>query len=79
MPQIFIPETLFKEIEKALPQSASADDFVLQAVRDKLTFVEHKQEFLQLSESTRAAMRDKGLSEADILTDFECFRNNLNG
>ncbi|MGD0517794.1 MAG: hypothetical protein ABSA26_09695 [Thermoguttaceae bacterium] len=79
MPQVYIPDPLFKEIEKALPETSSPNDFVLQAVREKLTFVEHKEEFRRLSELTRAAMLEKNLSETDILTDFDCFRKKLNG
>ena len=79
MPQVYIPETLFKEIEKTLSEASSADNFVIQAVREKLTLLEHKQEFYRLSDRTQAAMRERGISETDVLTDFERFRNDLNG
>jgi hypothetical protein len=79
MPQVYIPDTLFKEIEKTLPKASSADEFVLQAVREKLTFAEHKQEFLRISDRAQAAMSEKGISETDVLADFDHFRKKLNG
>ena len=79
MPQVYIPETLLKEIEKALPETSSADNFIIQAVREKLTSLEHKKEFYKLSARAQTVMQEKGLSETDILKDFDSFRKNLNG
>ena len=78
MPEIHIPQTLFSEIEKAIPLAASADDFVLQAIREKLSFEDHKREFFRLTDQNREAMKEKGLSEEGILTDFDTFRRKLN-
>jgi hypothetical protein len=79
MAQIFIPDAVFQEIQKALPTSISADEFVLQAVQDKLSFEERKRRFYELSDRTRTAMMEKGLTEDDILADFEQFREKLSG
>ncbi len=79
MPQVYIPDSLFKEIEKSLPKTTSADEFVLQAVREKLTFMERKDEFYRLSDRARLSMVEKGISETEILTEFDCFRDKLNG
>ena len=58
-----------------MPERKSADEFVLQAVRDKLTFEDRKREFYRLSDLARAAMTKKGLTEADILAEFEARRH----
>jgi len=79
MPQIHIPETLFAEIEKMLPPSASAAEFVVQAVREKLSVEDRKREFYRISDQNRAAMTEKGISAAEILADFESVRGKLDG
>jgi hypothetical protein len=79
MAQIQIPDAVFREIERILPNTVSADEFVVQAVREKLTFEDHKKEFERLSDRTRAAMANKGLTESDILAEFESARKALGG
>lgn len=74
MPEIHIPDNVFQEIEKILPAAVSADEFVVQAVREKLSSEDRKQEFYRLSDRTRAAMVEKGLTESDILAEFDLFR-----
>jgi hypothetical protein len=74
MLQVTIPEDLLREIEQALPPSASAEEFVIDAVRQRLSWQEKKQEFYRLSDQTRRAMAEKGVSEAQILGEFESFR-----
>jgi len=74
MPQIQIPDAVFREIERVLPKTVSADEFVVQAVREKLTLEDHKKEFGRLSDRTRAAMARKGLAESDVLAEFESTR-----
>ena len=74
MPQIHIPDNIFQEIEKVLPATVSADEFVVQAVREKLTLEDRKKEFYRLSDRTRAAMTEKGLTESDILAELESVR-----
>jgi hypothetical protein len=76
MPQVHIPELLFQQIKKVLPTAASADDFVVQAVRDKLSLENRRHEFYSISDATRAAMVEKGWSEERVLADFESFRRN---
>ncbi|NLY00400.1 MAG: hypothetical protein GXY83_30255 [Rhodopirellula sp.] len=74
MPHVYIPESLFQDIEKALPATGSPDDFILQAVRDRLLLESQRREFFRISDSMRAAMVEKGLSEEDLLADFELSR-----
>jgi hypothetical protein len=73
MPQVNIPESLFREVEKVLPNAASLDEFIATAVREKLTFEGQKREFYRLSNQTRAALAANGL------TDFESARQPQNG
>lgn len=74
MLQVTIPEDLLREIEQALPPSASAEEFVIDAVRQQLSWHEERQEFYRLSDQTRRAMAERGISEAEVLADFETFR-----
>jgi hypothetical protein len=77
MPQVNIPDTLFSEIEKAIRLPISPEDFVVAAVREKLSWESRKEEFFRLSDGTWAAMLAKGLSEGDILRDFASVRQEL--
>jgi hypothetical protein len=79
MPHVDIPESLFREIEKVLPGRTSAKEFVAQAIREKLSFEEGRREFYRLSDQTRSALQEKGLTETEILTDCDAFRRTLNG
>jgi hypothetical protein len=79
MPQINIPDSLFREVEKALPNAVSPDEFIVMAVREKLSFEGQKSEFYRLSDQTRAAMTARGLTEADVLAEFESARHACNG
>jgi hypothetical protein len=77
MAQITIADDLLAQIQRALPESASTDGFVEAAVREKLAVEERRAEFYQLSEETRRRMEEKGISESEILGDFEVFREGL--
>jgi hypothetical protein len=77
--RVNIPDTLAREIERVVPAPRSPEDFVLEAVREKLSWEDRKREFCRLSDETRAAMVARGLTEADILRDFEDFRHGLSG
>jgi hypothetical protein len=77
MAQIHIPESLLSAIERILPPSVSVEDFILQAVREKLAFEDQKREFYRLSDRIDLAMTEQGLSEADILRDFESHRSEI--
>jgi len=79
MPQVNIPEALFREVEKVLPNAVSPDEFIVTAVREKLTLEGQKSEFYRLSNQTRAAMTAKGLAESDILAEFESTRRSRSG
>ncbi len=79
MPHVDIPESLYREIEEVLPGPTSAEEFVAQAVREKLSFEARKREFYRLSDQTRAALEDRCLTDADILSDFDAFRRTLDG
>jgi hypothetical protein len=70
MPQVNIPQSLFEQIERVVPTTTSPDDFVVQAVWEKLSWEGRKGEFFRLSDETRAAMTAKGLTEADLLAEF---------
>ena len=79
MPQIHISQALFEQIEKLLPEAMSLDDFVLEAVHEKLSSEDRKQEFYRLSDQTRAAMAERGVAEVDVLADFELTRDKSEG
>ncbi len=79
MPQVNIPDALFREVERVLPNAISPDEFIVTAVREKLTFEGQKQEFYRLSNRTREAMAAKGLTESDILREFESARRSHDG
>lgn len=71
MPQVDIPQELFQQIQAALPMSTSPDQFVSQAVREKLAKQEQREEFMRLSDITKQAMATRGITEEDLLADFE--------
>ena len=79
MPQVNIPDALFKEVQQSLPTAVSPDDFVVMAVREKLTSEGQKKEFFKLSDQTRSAMQRLGLTEADVMKEFEATRHSQNG
>jgi hypothetical protein len=74
MPHIDIPQDLFQQIQQALPASQTADQFVHQAVRDRIAWQKDREEFFRLSDITRQALAERGLSEEDILADFDRHR-----
>ena len=74
MPQVYIPEALFEQLKKLLPPAASADDFIVEALREKLSLEGRGAEFYRISDAVRAAMVEKGWSEERVLADFESFR-----
>lgn len=74
MANVVIPDALLSEIGQSIEPSDATTDFVVQAVREKLQAERRRQEFLRLSEETRAAMIRCGLTEQDLLRDFELRR-----
>jgi hypothetical protein len=79
MHQVPIPDAVFREIQRVLPKSVTADEFVLEAIRERLSVEDRKNEFYGLSERTRRAMAEKGLMESDILAEFESTRQARSG
>jgi hypothetical protein len=79
MPQVNIPDSLFREVQQVLPNTVSPDEFIVTAVREKLNCEEQKSEFYRLSNRTRAAMTAKELLESDILAEFEAVRRSEDG
>ena len=77
MAQITIGDDLLTQVQRTLPASVSVDRFVEEAVREKLAVEERRAEFYRLSEETRRRMEEKGISESEILGDFETFREGL--
>ena len=77
MAQISIADDLLEKVQHARPESVSAEQFVADAVREKLAWQDKKSEFLQLSDETRRMMDARGITEAEVLTDFEAFREGL--
>ena len=77
MPQVDIPDLVFQQIEQLRPESQSAADFVLHAIQDRLAWEDRKREFYRLSVETRRLLSKQGISEADVLADFESFRKTL--
>jgi hypothetical protein len=76
MPQVEIPLDLFQQIQAALPTSGgSPDQFVSQAVQEKLDKHEQREEFLRLSDITRHALAARGVTEDEILADFDAWRH----
>ena len=76
---ISIADELLEQVEKARPGSVSAEEFVADAVRQKLAWQERKAEFYRLSDETRRMMDAKRITEVEILTEFEASRENLTG
>ena len=77
MAQITICDDLLTQVQRTLPESVSTDKFIEQAVREKLAVEERRAEFYRLSEKTRRRMDEKKISESEILSDFEAFREGL--
>ncbi len=74
MPLIEIPGDLFQQIQANVPAGGSVDAFVREAVREKIHGDERRKEFHRLTEKIRHAMVAKGLTEEEILADFEAHR-----
>jgi hypothetical protein len=77
MANVNIPDELVAKIKEVLPQSGSTQQFVVDAVREKLAWRQRREEFYRLSDATKQAMAERGLSERDVLDDFEAFRDRL--
>jgi hypothetical protein len=74
MLQIQLPDSLLAEIEAAGVTGSAVDEFIQQAVREKLHDEERRKEFHRLTAKVREAMLAKVLTEEEILADFEKHR-----
>ena len=77
MAVITISDELLQRIEQSRPGSLSTAEFVADAVREKLARQERRAEFFRLSDETRRQMGNQGISEAEILGDFDACREAL--
>jgi hypothetical protein len=75
MPQVTISDDLFRAVAESTSDTLTADQFVADAVREKLAWQARKREFFRLSDATRQTMMERGVTEEEILDDFETFRN----
>ncbi len=78
MPHVDIPQDLFQQIQQVIPPNGNTEQFIAQAVREKLASNEQREEFLRLSDITRKAMLERGLTEEELLEDFEKQRRQAN-
>ena len=76
MAVITISDELLQRVEQSWP-SLSTTEFVAEAVREKLAWQERRAEFFRLSDETRRQMDQQGICEAEILSDFDAFRESL--
>ena len=75
MSHIQLPDTLIHQIEAAGVSGGAVDEFVAQAVREKLAGEERRREFFPLSDQMRAAMHEQGLTEEQLLAEFDSLRH----
>ena len=76
MAVITISDELLERVEQSRP-SLSTAEFVADAVREKLAWQERRSEFFRLSDETRRQLDKQGIGEAEILSDFDTFRESL--
>ncbi|MCI0331925.1 MAG: hypothetical protein L0228_01710 [Planctomycetes bacterium] len=74
MSQIQIPDALLQQIEAAGVTGAAVDAFVQQAVREKLVADQRRTKFFSISDEMRAAMNEQGLTEQQLLAEFDALR-----
>ena len=74
MLQIELPDNLLQQIESAGVTGSAVREFVQQAVQEKLHEAERRKEFHRLTAKVREAMLAKGLTEEELLADFEAQR-----
>lgn len=72
MLQIELPESLLQQIEST---GITVPEFVQQAVREKLAADERRKLFYRLSDEMRAAMHRQGLTEDQLLAEFDALRH----
>ena len=75
MSHVDLPESLLQQIQAAGLTGGAIDEFVQQAVREKLRAEERRKEFVRLSDQMREAMLEEGLTEEQLLAEFEALRH----
>jgi hypothetical protein len=75
MSTVEIPESLWRQIEGVGVAGRAIEEFVQQAIREKLAEEERKQEFYRLSNEMRAAMLRQGMTEEQIIAEFDSLRH----
>lgn len=76
MAVITISDELLERVEQSRPNLSTAE-FVADAVREKLAWQERRAEFFRLSDETRRQLDKQGIGEAEILRNFDAFRESL--
>ena len=79
MAHIEIADELFRQIKKHVSDFRAAEQFVAEAVREKLDWQQRQAKFYELSDETRRRMVNRGISEAEILADFQASREGRTG
>ena len=69
-----LSDSLLQQIEAAGFTGSAVDGFVQQAIREKLNDEERRKEFHKLTGRIRESMLVKGLTEDELLDDFEKHR-----
>jgi hypothetical protein len=74
MSHVELPDSLLQQIQATGLSDGAVGEFVQQAVREKLHEEQRRKEFHLLTAKIREAMLAKGLTEEEILADFEKHR-----
>jgi hypothetical protein len=75
MLHVILPDTLIQQIEAAGVTGGAVDEFVQQAVREKLAADERRRRFFRLSDEIRAAMSEQDLTEEQLLAEYDMLRH----
>lgn len=75
MHAVVIPPDLLEKIEHTLSNGGSVDDFVRIAVEEKLDDTARRSRLHHLTAKIHEAMLAKGLTEDEILADFDQHRH----
>jgi hypothetical protein len=76
MSQVILPDALVHQIEATgVIGSAAVEAFVQQAVSEKLAAEQRRKKFFRLSDEMRAAMEEQGLTEEQLLAEFDSLRH----
>ncbi|MFQ6031774.1 MAG: ribbon-helix-helix domain-containing protein [Candidatus Zixiibacteriota bacterium] len=75
---ISLPEKLVSSIDEVLKKGEfkSFDQFIEKAVKDRLLALKRKR-LAELPDDVERLIKETGITEEEILTDFEAFRDKL--